>query len=65
MVDKAKDTYEVPHTDGMINNVQSHVSWFDYNYDIGPEPVLVEDLSIVDKTKDRCKVSQTDGMVIL
>ena len=32
---------------------------------IGPEPVLVEDLSIVDKAKDRCKVSQTDGMVIL
>ena len=32
---------------------------------IGPESVLVKDLSIVDKAKDRCKVSQTDGMVIL
>ena len=42
-----------------------HHNYFDYmTYTpVGPEPVLIEDLSIVDKAKDRCKVSQTDGMV--
>ena len=35
-----------------------------FHYNIGTEPVLVDDLSIVDKTTETSKASQTDGMYV-
>ena len=40
--------------------VHSHT----FYYDIGTEPVLVEDLNIVDKATGTFKVSQIDSMYI-
>ena len=65
MVDKVQDTCEVPHTDGMVNNVQSHLSWFDYMTYRSWASTSRGLEHCCDKAKDRYKVSQIDGMVML